>query len=79
MTNLGSFVKDRIVWQRTITYTTVMLPDSKVRVANMGPTWGRQDPGGPHVDPMNFAIRGYIETSDIKFVLLWIVFFKRNR
>ena len=22
----------------------------------MGPTWGRQDPGGPHVDPMNFAI-----------------------
>ena len=56
-----------------------MLPDSKVRVANMGPTWGRQDPGGPHVGPMNFAIRGYIETSDIKFVLLWIVFFKRNR
>ena len=22
----------------------------------MGPTWGRQDPGGPHVDPMNLAI-----------------------
>ena len=22
----------------------------------MGPTWGRQDPGGPHVGPMNFAI-----------------------
>ena len=22
----------------------------------MGPIWGRQDPGGPHVDPMNFAI-----------------------
>ena len=22
----------------------------------MGPTWGRQDPGGPHVDPMNFDI-----------------------
>ena len=22
----------------------------------MGPIWGRQGPGGPHVDPMNFAI-----------------------
>ena len=28
-------------------------PDSKVHVANMGPIWGRQDPGGPHVGPMN--------------------------
>ena len=31
-------------------------PDSKVHGVNMGPIWGRQDPGGPHVDPMNFAI-----------------------
>ena len=23
----------------------------------MGPIWGRQDPGGSHVGPMNFAIR----------------------
>ena len=30
--------------------------DSKVPAANMGPIWGRQDPGGPHVGPMNFAI-----------------------
>ena len=22
----------------------------------MGPIWGRQVPGGPHVGPMNFAI-----------------------
>ena len=22
----------------------------------MGPTWGRQDPGGPHVGPMDIAI-----------------------
>ena len=33
-----------------------MIPDSKVRGGNMGPIWGRQDPGGPHVGPMNFAI-----------------------
>ena len=32
------------------------VPDSKVHGANMGPIWGRQDPGGPHVGPMNFAV-----------------------
>ena len=31
-------------------------PDSKVLGANMGPIWGRQDPDGPHVGPMNFPI-----------------------
>ena len=31
-------------------------PDSKVHGANVGPIWGRQDPGGPHVGPMNFAL-----------------------
>ena len=33
-------------------------PDGKIHGANMGPIWGRQDPGGPHVGPMNFAILG---------------------
>ena len=32
------------------------IPDSKVHGANMGPIWDRQDPGGPHVGPMNLAI-----------------------
>ena len=31
-------------------------PDRKVHGANMGPIRGRQDPGEPHVGPMNFAI-----------------------
>ena len=31
-------------------------PDSKVHGDNMGPIWGRQDPGGPHAGPINFAI-----------------------
>ena len=35
-----------------------IVPDSKVHGANMGPIWGRQDPGGPHIGPMNFAIWG---------------------
>ena len=31
-------------------------PDNKAH-GDMGPIWGRQDPGGPHVGPMNFANR----------------------
>ena len=33
-----------------------VFPDSKVHGANMSPIWGRQDPGGPHVGPVNFVI-----------------------
>ena len=42
----------------TVIYSslTEVYPDNKVHGANMGPIWGRQDPGGPHVGPMNFAI-----------------------
>ena len=29
------------------------IPDIKVYGANMGPTWGRQEPGGPHVGPIS--------------------------
>ena len=36
--------------------STSKSPDIKDHGANMGPIWGRQDPGGPHVGPMNFAI-----------------------
>ena len=32
-------------------------PDSKVHVTNMGPTWVLPAPGGPHVSPMDLAIR----------------------
>ena len=35
---------------------TRKLPESKVHGVNMEPIWGRQDPGGPHVGPMYFAI-----------------------
>ena len=40
-------------------------PDSKVHGVNMGPIWGRQDPGGPHVGPVNFAIWVYIYVDKI--------------
>ena len=39
-----------------IIYVSLQCPDSKVHGANMGPILGRQDPGGPHVGPTNFAI-----------------------
>ena len=40
-----------------MSYVTIQTnPDSKFDGANMGPIWGRQDPGGPHVGPMNIAI-----------------------
>ena len=35
---------------------TTDTPDSKVHEANMGPIWGRQDPGVPHVGSINLAI-----------------------
>ena len=40
-------------YKQTHSYST---NDSKVHGANMGPIWGRKDPGGPHVGPMNLAI-----------------------
>ena len=41
---------------RCCTASRSHIPDSKVHGANMGPIWGRQDPGGPHVGPMSPAI-----------------------
>ena len=49
-----------------------IVPDSKVRGSNMGPIWGRQDPGGPHVVPMNFAIWGAIHWEERQFEILAI-------
>ena len=46
-------------------------PHSKVHGANMGPIWGRQDPGGPHVGPMNFAIWAL---SDNWLAILWSLY-----
>ena len=32
------------------------IPNSKVHAANMGPTWGRQDPDRPHVGHVILAL-----------------------
>ena len=39
------------------------IPDCKVGVANKGPTWVLAAPGGPHIDPVNLAIRDSIPVS----------------
>ena len=38
-------------------------PDNKIHRANMGPTWVLSSPGGPHVGPMNLAIRGILDNT----------------
>ena len=54
-----------------------MWPDSKVHVANMGPTWVLSAPGGPHVGPMNLAIRETsFPTGSNVWKDLWGLFYK---
>ena len=56
-------------------------PDSKVHGANMGPIWGRQEPGGPQVGPMNLSrswitlTRGIMEE---KCNMQWAKLYYRN-
>ena len=66
---LPSLPQDHIwVWRRSISIywrlplevwrvISEMYPDNKVHGAHMGPTWVLSAPGGPHVGPMNLAIR----------------------
>ena len=61
----ASIYLDHIVWSVALKSAFVVCtwayPDSKVYGVNMGPIWGRKDPGGPHVGHTNFAIWVYIE------------------
>ena len=43
-------------WQSAAQISIYLNPNSKDHRANLGPIWGRQDPGGPQFGPMNFAI-----------------------
>ena len=44
-------------WAMVLKTMALSYPDSKVHGANMGPTWVLSSPDGPHVGPMNLAIR----------------------
>ena len=49
--------------QRASNRDSVAIPDSKVHGANIGPTWDLLAPDGPHVGPMNPAIRDAMKSS----------------
>ena len=64
------------------------IPDSKVLGANMGPTWALSAPDGPHVGPMNLAIRDdfvmlslycYILVSELLRHCFYASAFRRRR
>ena len=62
MFNLSiSHANKTILWENYI-------PDSKVYGANMGPTWVPSAPDGPHVGPMNFAIRDAIVNGTLSML-----------
>ena len=50
------------------------IPDSKVHGANMGPTWGWQDPCGSHVGPINFAIFDVLERKIIRILNIQTIY-----
>ena len=55
MTWISATVRQLHQFQRKHNFSFIY-PEGDVHGANMGPIWGRQDPGGSHVGPMNFAI-----------------------
>ena len=52
-----------------------VFPDSKVHGAYMVPISCRQDPGGPHVGPMNFAIWVFLFCFNFSVHFLFIYSF----
>ena len=57
------------VWWRL---DLVIIPDSKFNGANVGPIWDRQNPGGPHVGPMNFAVWDcFVIQAEIEYIF-WV-------
>ena len=55
---IGGFPQKELVMGKFDVYSAASSnnADTNALGANMGPFWGRQDPGGPHVGLMNFAI-----------------------
>ena len=51
----------------------IAYPDSKVHVANMGPTWALSAPDGPHIGPMNLAIRVVFSGDSYNLILLGVL------
>ena len=67
----NTFVCSSLIERNQCHDVDLCMPDSKVRAANMGPIWSRQDPGGHHVGPMNFAIWDGLLKYAYKLVYVW--------
>ena len=69
-------------WKKRVNVVPKNTPDSKFQGANMGPSWGRKDPGGPHVGQWTLLSGTFVflmtvmEDRDGKTVK--VVFFKLN-
>ena len=55
-------------WLYASALQIVQFTHSKVHGANMGPTWGRQDPGGLHVGLMNLWVICIIVAMDSLYI-----------
>ena len=61
--------------QSYVSLRTDYNPDNKVHGANLGPIWGRQDPGGSHVGPMNFAVWERLNCETLNYIMsLYILY-----
>ena len=76
-----------MTWNHAVVSSILFcVPDSKVRGANMGPIWGQQDPRGPQVGLINFAICDYLialyyssyKIQMIDLFILFLIFFLLN-
>ena len=65
-------------------YVHILIPDSKVHGANMGPTWVLSAPDGPHIGPMNLVIMvalypthvsAVFFSSALSLVYIWTITF----
>ena len=69
---------------KTLYWRIEAYPYSKVHGANMGPIWVLSAPDGPHVEPMNLAIRVYLNGKGCiglppMLKTVYIVFAKKNQ
>ena len=55
-----SFANPDIFSQQNIILCSYVCPDSKIHVANIGPTWVLSAPGGPHVGPNEPCYQGFV-------------------
>ena len=60
---------------KMITMSPLVNPDSKVHGANMGPTWVLSAPDGPHVGPMNLAMKWAPFFRHFKSASRWMTIF----